>query len=94
MRIKHWQGYGTVNAQKIGLKKGMGVTTLTIKVTGNHEWGLVREDEYDLINWLVKRFDKSFKGDRLLGYTYDHGYARVGNIDEEYCTYTMSYETE
>ena len=28
-----------------------------IRVEGNHECGLVRNDDYDLYNWLVKRFD-------------------------------------
>lgn len=46
--------------------------------------------QYDLINWLVKRFDKQFKGDRVK-YTYESGYARNGNIDEEYCIYTFVY---
>ena len=53
MKIKHWQGYGTVTAQKVKDN----TCTLHIKVTGNHEWGLVRSDVYDLFNWLVKRFD-------------------------------------
>lgn len=55
MKIKHFAGYGTVTAQKI---KDSGCT-LHIRVSGNHEWGLVRNDEYDLFNWLVKKFDKT-----------------------------------
>jgi hypothetical protein len=55
MNIKHWQGYGTVTAVKVKDKNN----TLHVRVTGNHEWGLRRNDEYDLFNWLVKRFDKS-----------------------------------
>lgn len=55
MRIKHWQGYGTVSAVKVKDRS----CTLHIRVSGNHEWGLEREDMYDLYNWLVKRFDKS-----------------------------------
>ncbi len=55
MKIKHWQGYGTVTAQKI---KDTGCT-LHIRVSGNHEWGLRRDDEYDLFNWLVRKFDKT-----------------------------------
>ena len=93
MKIKHWQGYGTVNAVKESRTVRDGVVTLTIKVTGNHEWGLVRDDEYDLINWLVKRFDKSFKGNRVR-YGYESGYSRNGNIDEEYCRYQFQYMEE
>lgn len=55
MRIKHWQGYGTVNAVKVKDKS----CTLHVQVTGNHECGLKRNDQYDLFNWLVKRFDKT-----------------------------------
>ena len=55
MKIKHWQGYGIVNARKVKDKN----VTLHISVTGNHEWGLRRNDDYDLYNWLVKRFDKT-----------------------------------
>lgn len=55
MRIKHWQGYGIVNAVKVKDKD----FTLAVHVSGNHEWGLRRDDTYDLFNWLVKRFDKS-----------------------------------
>ena len=55
MKIKHWQGYGTVDAKKLPANGA----SLRIKVSGNHEWGLRRDDEYDLYCWLVKRFDKS-----------------------------------
>lgn len=56
-KIKHFQGYGTVQAVKIKDKS----CTLHVKVIGNHECGLRRDDDYDLYNWLVKRFDKSFE---------------------------------
>lgn len=54
MRIKHWQGYGTVSARKINDSS----CTLHIRVEGNHEWGIVRNDDFDLYHWLVIRFDK------------------------------------
>ena len=44
MKIKHWQGYGTVSATRIKDKS----CTLHVLVTGNHEWGLRRDDLYDL----------------------------------------------
>lgn len=56
MKIKHWQGYGCVNATKC---KDSLPSMLHIRVEGNHEWGIVLEDEYDLYNWLVKRFDRT-----------------------------------
>ena len=54
MRIRHWQGYGNVTATKC---KDSTPSMLHIKVQGNHEWGVVLNDDYDLYNWLVKRFD-------------------------------------
>ena len=57
MRIKHWSGYGCVNARKIN----DGQAKLHVRVEGIHERG-VKRDTWDaslLCNWLVKRFDKS-----------------------------------
>lgn len=54
MRIKHWAGYGCVNAQRIKNAS----CTLHVRVQGDHERGLRRDDDYDLFYWLVKRFDK------------------------------------
>ncbi len=55
MKIKHFQGYGSVTATKVKDS----TCTLHVKVVGNHECGIRRDDEYDLFNWLVKKFDKS-----------------------------------
>ena len=62
MNIKHWQGYGIVTATKIKDAN----CDLHIKVKGNHEWGLVRNDEYDIFRWLVSKFDRGglFNSDR------------------------------
>ena len=57
MRIKHWQGYGILEAKRIPDKD----FDLVVTVSGNHERGLRRDDMYDLFNWLIKRFDKSVK---------------------------------
>ena len=54
MKIKHWQGYGVVNATKVQDKDNI----LIVDVKGNHECGLERNDKYDVFNWLVKRFTK------------------------------------
>lgn len=94
MRIKHWQGYGTVTAKKISKKVKDGETTLVVKVNGNHEWGLVREDIYDLKEWLIDRFDKSAKdvSPYSIDYDYEDGYATAADgCDEEYCIYTFTY---
>ena len=55
MRIKHFAGYGCVEAKRIPNAS----CTLHVHVEGDHEWGLRRDDDYDLFNWLVKRFDRS-----------------------------------
>lgn len=58
MRIKHWQGYGSVNARKLSSSPVADGIRLVIEVTGNHECGLVRNDAYDVHRWLVSRFAK------------------------------------
>ena len=59
MKIKHFAGYGCVNARKIAKDTTDGKTTLVIEVIGDHECGIVRDDGIDLKRWLVDRFDKS-----------------------------------
>ena len=63
MKIKHWQGYGSVEAKKISKNTKNNITRLHIKVSGNHECGLYRNDKYDLTNWLIRRFDETLKDD-------------------------------
>ena len=55
MKLKHWMGYGTINAERIKEKD----TDLTVKLSGNHECGLERDDDYDMYRWLYKRFKKN-----------------------------------
>lgn len=54
MRVKHWAGYGCVNARKLE-DYGYHVDVL---VTGNHERGLEPRyfTNYDWERWLGKRF--------------------------------------
>ena len=62
MKIKHWQGYGCVNAKLTERKHNYGShdCEAKIEVRGNHEYGLDRHnDKYDCFNWLLKRFDKN-----------------------------------
>lgn len=90
MKIKHWQGYGTVSAQKIPDKN----CTLHIRVTGNHEWGLRRDDIYDLYEWLVKRFDRSANPDhvRLHANVFiNEGETKINGLDTDTCDYYFYY---
>lgn len=66
MKLKHWQGYGTIEAKKINRVVNNNEIKLTISVKGNHECGLLRNDKYDAFNWLLKRFDKNVKNDRCI----------------------------
>lgn len=65
MRIKHFMGYGSVNAKVVKKtlntathNEGYIIKTLTINVWGNHECGLEIDDKYDINNWLVKKVAK------------------------------------
>lgn len=92
MRLKHWQGYGTVSALKIPDKS----CTLHVRVTGNHECGLVRKDIYDLYHWLVKRFDRSVPdylewNNRLLDILYVEGTDITDGLDIDTCDYYFYY---
>ena len=88
MRIKHWAGYGCVNAQRMrpdGAK-------IHIRVSGNHECGLHLEDDYDLFNWLVKRFDKSVTDYATWHYSNPIIEIRDGwNTETDYCDYYFTY---
>ena len=92
MKIKHWQGYGCLTAKKISRKASNGIITLIIKVTGNHECGLVRNDKYDLFNWLVKRFDKTVSDyTKITNYTYhDCTEHDSDNNPVDTCTYVFT----
>lgn len=93
MKIKHYAGYGSVNAKKVSKTEKDGVVTMVIKVSGNHEWGLARNDIYDAYNWLLSKFDK-----KVLGYkhildlqVYNNTYDMVNGEEVESCTYKFKY---
>ena len=90
MKIKHWQGYGTVNAVKIKDKN----FTLSVKVSGNHEWGLRRDDIYDLFGWLVKKFDPAWKDKTYAEFAKLRPEVYIAHWDyegTEYCEYKFRY---
>lgn len=91
MKIKHWQGYGTVSAQKIKDKN----CTLHVRVVGNHEWGLRRDDLFDLYNWLVRRFDKSvpdvYAWLRSANVFINEGSTVIDGLDVDTCDYYFTY---
>lgn len=93
MRIKHFAGYGCVNAFRIKDKE----CDLHIQVVGNHEWGIERNDTYDAFRWLVKRFKRNIgEDDRIIkemktvsGYTIDEN----GNYIDT-CDYYFNFYKE
>ena len=67
MKLKHWQGYGSVEVKKVSKTTfnnnwGEKKTKLVLSVKGNHEWGLVRDDIYDVKHWIFDKFEKNFSG--------------------------------
>lgn len=96
MKIKHWQGYGSVNAKvtKKTADTQLGVKTITIEVVGNHEYGLDRSrDKYDVYNWLLKKFDKSVESyTDILEIDYSESMVKIDGVDVEKATYVISYK--
>lgn len=63
MKIKHFAGYGTVEATNVS-ERDLSLTDekyIVIRVKGNHEYGIYRNDAYDISRWLLPRFVKGFK---------------------------------
>ena len=97
MRIKHFAGYGSVEAKKVSKttftneyeeKK----TKLVVRVKGNHECGLVRDDIYDVKRWLFDKFEKNFLGkDYEISMSVVDDYVKENGLDVEVAVYTFVY---
>ena len=93
MKIKHWQGYGSVNAKVVERR----LSTLTqlrmvkIRVWGNHEYGLDRSDDYyDVNQWLLKKVAKVDIDSRNIQ---EIKFEYVQDIDgQEAAEYTITYK--
>ena len=96
MKIKHFSGYGTVEAKKIKKSVKNGITSMHIQVKGNHECGLEPPyiDNYDVFNWLLKRFDRSVTDYTSIKSvkTDDRYLDRKGGV--EVCDYFMELQIE
>lgn len=87
MKIKHYMGYGLVNAKLIEMDQ----TTIVINVWGNHECGLDRsEDSYDINQWLVKKVAKLNITQRQIKYVECNPIEDING--EEAVQYIISYE--
>ena len=96
MRIKHWQGYGHIEAKKIEKKTRDGRTFIAIKLKGNHEYGLHRDDIYDIAHWLLPKFSKEFKDGQKSYYDIEYmqltdGYEKDENGYVDTCLYEIQY---
>ena len=89
MRVKHWQGYGSVNVKKVNRTEHDGIVDLHLTVWGNHEWGLERCDAYDVVRWIGTRCDKALTDCRQVIKMETNDYYR--NYDEEVCDYYITY---
>ena len=94
MKIKHFAGYGTVNAKKISSTTttdcyGRKLTTLVVEVWGNHERGLVPSITEDAFGWLVvKHFGKNYEEDQLIDIVRNEWDSVLSNgVSEEHCEY-------
>lgn len=97
MKVKHFAGYGSVEVKKeskttftneYGEKK----TKLVLVVKGNHEWGIVRDDIYDVKRWIFDKFEKNFTGnDYDIAMTVQDDYIKENGLDVEVATYTFIY---
>lgn len=89
MRIKHWQGYGTINAFRIKDKR----TSLHVQVRGNHEYG-IECPTHLVFDWLVRKFDKKFESQREWEKLYPKVEIQNGydyETHEELCDYRFYY---
>lgn len=92
MKIKHFAGYGSVQARKVSKTKYGDKTKLVVEVKGNHEWGLVRNDIYDVRCWIFNKFEKNFNGeDYDISMSIKDDYVNENGIDVEVATYTFIY---
>ena len=93
MRIKHFSGYGNVNAVKLKHETTIdGMKRVVIKVSGNHERGVYRNDTYDIFNWLVKRFCKDcLEYSKIYTMETYLGYDIVNGNGTDTCTYVIKY---
>lgn len=78
MKIKHWAGYGCVDVKVVGKGKNY----KAVEITGNHEWGLDRHDEYCIGNWLKRFIPKGMAFDDYS--VLSNGYKEINGLDTEY----------
>lgn len=97
MRIKHFAGYGSVEAKMVSKtpfinEHGEVKTKLVVRVKGNHEWGIVREDIYDVKHWLFDKFEKKFEGTEYdIDMDVESDFVKENGLDVEVAIYKFVY---
>ena len=97
MRVKHFMGYGSVEVKKVSKKPiingyGENKTKMVLRVKGNHECGLVREDIYDVKNWIFDKFEKNFtKSEYDIYMDIKSDYITENGTEVEIADYTFVY---
>lgn len=88
MKIKHWQGYGCVN-----MKVLLNTPKLVIvDVYGMHEYGLERDDKYDVCRWLLNRVNGHRNDDymQIKDLQLEDDYTKENGEYIEHCKYTIT----
>ena len=97
MKVQHFAGYGSVEVKKVSKTTftdefGKKKTKMVLCVKGNHEWGIVRNDIYDVRKWIFNKFQKNFKGnDYDIDMSIEDDYINENGIDVEVAIYTFVY---
>lgn len=101
MKIKHFAGYGSIDAKKISKVTTNNTTILSVLVTGDHEQGLIPAyiipgqptlySDYVIKKWLIDRFDKKAKDINILRYEMQCEYISH-NPDAAKYTFVYSYD--
>ena len=97
MKVKHFAGYGSVDVKKKSKatftdEYGRTKTKLVLVVKGNHEWGIVRYDVFDVKRWIFEKFEKNFKGnDYDIDMHIESDYVKENGECVEVATYTFIY---
>lgn len=86
-KIKHWQGYGYLNATVTGKGKDY----KDIEISGNHEWGLTwgYADNYRVKTWLGRFIPKDKDLDRYI--IVAKGFKSIENCDTDFAVYRLYF---
>ena len=103
MKIKHYQGYGIVEAKKLKTRKltkaerGVEYADLPLRevqifVKGNHECGLLTLEKYAVHRWLCTKLVKDCESFMdIIDVNAEPGMTKENGLDVETALYTIIY---